>query len=216
MFSISGIVEHLTHFVSHIYMIPESSENGDIRLYKSIDFPLKWEFEKQLMVDVDAADTMLFKNNETWFLLTNICSAKLGDHQSELHIFYSEDFKIGEWKPIESKNPVIFDSLKARNGGFFSHNGKLHRINQVHGKAHYGKSFNVNEIEVLSKESYAEKAVSMVQPNFKDSSTSTHHFNANAEVAVVDFARKERLRKAIKKLKIKNLRAQRKLLSKYN
>ena len=39
-------------------MIPESSENGDIRLYKSIDFPHKWEFEKQLMVDVDAADTM--------------------------------------------------------------------------------------------------------------------------------------------------------------
>ena len=38
----------------NIYMIPESSENGDIRLYRSIDFPLKWEFEKQLMVDVDA------------------------------------------------------------------------------------------------------------------------------------------------------------------
>ena len=30
-----------------IYMVPESSKNSDIRLYKSVDFPLKWKFEKQ-------------------------------------------------------------------------------------------------------------------------------------------------------------------------
>ena len=179
-------------------MIPESCQNADIRLYKSIEFPLKWEFEKQLMADVDAADTMLFKNDNIWFMLTNICSAQMGDHQSELHIFYSEDFKSSVWKPIENGNPVIFDPLKGRNGGFFEHNGKLYRVNQVHGQAHYGKSFNVNEIEVLSKEQYVEKEVSIVQPNFKDSSISTHHFNANGKVAAVDFARMERLRKAIR------------------
>ena len=179
-------------------MIPESSKNSDIRLYKSINFPLKWEFEKQLMVDVDAADTMLFKIDNMWFMMTNICSAKISDHQSELHIFYSEDFKNGKWLPIDSGNPVIFDPLKGRNGGFFLHDGKLYRVNQVHGQSHYGKSFNVNEIDVLSKEKYSETEVSLVQPNFKDTSISTHHFNANASVAVVDFARRERLRKALK------------------
>ena len=181
-----------------IYMVPESSRNTDIRLYKSVDFPLKWELEKQLMVDVDAADTMIFRNDNGWFMLTNICSAQMGDHQSELHIFYSEDFKNDEWRPIESGNPVIFDPLKGRNGGFFSHNGKLYRVNQVHDQSHYGKNFNVNEIDVLSKEKYAEIEVSTVQPNFKDSSISTHHYNANGKVAVVDFARMERLRKALR------------------
>lgn len=181
-----------------IYMVPESSKNSDIRLYKSVDFPLKWKFEKQLISDVDAADTMIFNNDNRWFMLTNICSAQMGDHQSELHIFHSEDFKNDEWRPIESGNPVIFDPLKGRNGGFFAHNGKLYRVNQVHGQSHYGKSFNVNEIDVLSKEKYAETEVSIVQPNFKDSSISTHHFNANGEVAAVDFARIERLRKALR------------------
>ena len=181
-----------------IYMIPETCKNDDIRLYKSTEFPLKWEFERQLMSNVDAADTMLFKNDNIWFMFTNICSAKLGDHQSELHIFYSEDFKSGKWQPIESGNPVIFSPLKGRNGGFFSHSGVLYRVNQVHGQSHYGKSFNVNQIEMLSKNEYVEKEVSLIEPNFKDSSTSTHHFNANEHVAVVDFARSVRLNKAIR------------------
>ncbi len=179
------------------YMIPESNNNSDIRLYKSTDFPMKWKFEKQLMADVDAADTMLFKNDNTWFMLTNICSAKIGDHQSELHIFYSEDFKNDKWLPINGQNPVIFDPLKGRNGGFFVHNGKLYRVNQVHGKEHYGESFSVNEIETLSKKKYVEREVSFIGPSFKEATISTHHFNANTNVAVLDFARRVRLKKAL-------------------
>ena len=183
---------------NEIYMIPETCKNGDIRLYKSTEFPLKWEFERQLMSNVDAADTMLFKHEEIWFMFTNICSAKLSDHQSELHIFYSDDFKSGKWQPIKSGNPVVFSPLKGRNGGFFSHSGVLYRVNQVHGQSHYGKSFNVNQIEVLTKDEYVEKEVSFVEPHFKDLSTSTHHFNANEQVSVVDFARSVRLNEAIK------------------
>ena len=175
-------------------MVPETCKSGDIRLYKSTEFPLRWEFKQRLMSNVDAADTMLFKNDNVWFMLTNICSSKINDHQSELHIFYSEDLMNGEWKPIESGNPVIFDPLKGRNGGFFIHNGAIYRVNQVHGQAHYGRSFNVNLIEVLSKDKYVEKEVSLIEPNFKDSSNSTHHFNANEKVAVVDYAKLERLR----------------------
>jgi len=74
----------------------------------------------------------------------------------------------------------------------------LYRVNQLHGHAHYGKSFNVNQIEVLTKDEYVEKEVSLVEPNFKDLSTSTHHFNANAHVAVVDFARSVRLKDAMR------------------
>ena len=181
-----------------IYMVPESCANGDIRLYKSKEFPLKWEFEQQLMTNVDAADTMLFEHDNLWFMLTNICSAKIGEHQSELHIFYSEDFRNGKWKPIKSGNPVVFNSNEGRNGGFFRHNSVLYRINQVHGKSHYGKSFKINEIEVLSRNQYVEREVSLVEPNFKNASVSTHHFHANEHIAAVDYARLVRLKKAMK------------------
>jgi hypothetical protein len=177
-----------------IYMIPESAKNHDIRLYKSVGFPQRWELDSILMSDISAADTMIFKESGVWYLLTNICSAGFGDHQSELHIFYSDNLHSRSWEPIISDNPVIFDSLRARNGGIFSHNGNIYRVNQVHGHAHYGKSFCVNKILKISENEYLEEAVSEIKSNFKDDIVSTHHFSANETIAAVDFARLQRLK----------------------
>lgn len=181
-----------------IYMIPESHKNSDIRLYRCLEFPNKWELDQVLMSDVSAADTMLIKKQDTWFMLTNICSSGIEDHQSELHIFYSENLKSNTWKPIASGNPVIFDPLKARNGGLFYNNENIYRVNQVHGQAHYGKSFSVNEIVLLSKNEYIEKEVSNINANFKNNIISTHHFNANLTLAAVDYARYQTFKKVLK------------------
>lgn len=180
-----------------VYMIPESHENQDIRLYKCTDFPKKWELEKVLMSNVSAVDTILLKRDDTWFMLTNICSSNAIDH-SELHIFYSDNLKSDFWKPIASGNPVIFDPLMGRNGGLFYHNKKTFRVNQVHGQAHYGKSFNVNEIILLSKNNYIEKKISKVNANFINDIIATHHFSANESLAAIDFTRHQRLKKVLK------------------
>lgn len=181
-----------------IYMIPESHKNSDIRLYRCLEFPNKWELDQVLMSDVSAADTMLIKKQDTWFMLTNICSSGIEDHQSELHIFYSENLKSNTWEPIASGNPVIFDPLKARNGGLFYNNENIYRVNQVHGQADYGKSFSVNEIVLLSKNEYIEKEVSNINANFKNKIISTHHFNANITLAAVDYSRYQRFKKVLK------------------
>ena len=178
----------------NIYMLPETSKNRDIRLYKSINFPYDWELETILMSDLTAADTMVFKRNNTWFMLTNICSANYGDHMSELHIFYSDKLNTKKWKSIEQGNPVIFDPLRARNGGIFLKDGILYRVNQIHGKSHYGKSFCINEIKEISKKQYIENPVCKIDPNFMNGIISTHHFHANEKYAVVDFMRIKRLK----------------------
>lgn len=180
-----------------IFMIPESHENRDIRLYKCQEFPHKWKLEKILMSDVSAVDTIVVKNDQTWFMLTNFCSSQFIDH-SELHIFYSDNLISNSWSPITSSNPVIFDPTKGRNGGMFYHNEKIYRVNQVHGQAHYGKSFDLNEIVVLSKNQYIEKEVLKINANYKKDIIATHHFSANEHVAAVDFTRYQRRRKALK------------------
>ena len=43
------------------YMIPETGGNRTIDLYKCIDFPGNWVFVKNIMKDVNAVDTTLFK-----------------------------------------------------------------------------------------------------------------------------------------------------------
>jgi hypothetical protein len=173
-----------------VYMIPETSMINEIRIYKCVKFPTNWKLEKILMKNVSAADTILIKKNSTWYMLTNICSSNIGDHQSELHIFYSDNFLSQNWKPIQQGNPVIFDSDKARNGGIFYINDKLYRVNQIHGKAQYGKSFGINEIINLTKNSFIEKRVKNINPNFKKKIIGTHHFSSNLAYSVIDYAKK--------------------------
>lgn len=176
-----------------VYMIPESSENKDIRLYKCEKFPSKWTLEKILMSDVSAADTMIFFKNNIWFMLTNIDSANCGDHNSELHVFYTTNFNSNSWKPINPTNPIIFDSLRSRNGGMFSHKGVTYRVNQIQAKGRYGKSFAINKIHEISENEFIEEKISEVSANFKDGIVATHGFSANEKVAAVDYAREQRL-----------------------
>jgi len=177
-----------------IYMIPESVEAKEIRLYKCLDFPTKWALDKTLMKNISAADTMVIKQDNLWFMLTNICSAGIGDYQSELHIFFSNKIDSTHWELIESGNPVIFDSLTARNGGLFYQYGDIYRVNQIQGKSHYGKSFGINKVLRLSASEYHEERVRTINANYKEDLYSTHHFNANSEFAVVDFCRLERIK----------------------
>ncbi len=175
---------------NEIYMIPETSQISEIRLYKCYEYPKKWKLEKILMKNISAADTMLIKKDLTWFMLTNICSSNIDDHQSELHIFYSDNFLSEDWKPINQGNPVIFDSNNAINGEVFYLKNKLYRINQIHAKAHYGKSFGINEIISLNKNNYCEKRLKQINPDFKNKIVGTHHFHENSEYSVIDYVRK--------------------------
>ncbi len=172
-----------------IYMIPESSKNKDIRLYKCIDYPKKWEFLMTLMTNISAVDTMLIKRDGTWYMLTNVCSIGMDDHNSELHIFYSEDIFTTNWLPINEGNPVIFDANKARNAGLVVHEERIYRVNQTHSYEKYGKCFQLNEIIALNHDEYKERFSSEARPSYFNDLTGTHHMHNTSEISVIDFSR---------------------------
>ena len=62
-------------------MIP-SSQTNQIRIYKCINFPLKWELHKILMEKIKAVDTLIFKIKDKWWMLTNIDSRNEGIQSS--------------------------------------------------------------------------------------------------------------------------------------
>lgn len=172
-----------------VYMVPETSSINEIRIYECIEFPLKWKFKMTLMAEVDASDSMIIKKGKFWFLLTNICSVNTGDHLSELHIFYSNNFLTTNWKPLRSGNPVILNSNIARNGGLYKHEGRLFRLSQFHGFSHYGQSINVNEIKSLTINGYKEEFFQAINPKFLQHQKSVHHFFSNNILSVYDFHR---------------------------
>ena len=178
---------------NELYMCPETCEIREIRLYKCTEFPLRWSFHKTLIKDVSAVDTNIFFFKDRWWLLTSIDSSEIGDH-SELHVFYSDAFDSDAWKP-HAKNPVIFDSERARNGGFFYDGEKLLRVFQRHGFASlYGQSMGIAQIKDLGMETYGEEVVSRIEPRFAPKIVGTHSFSYYNGLLAIDFMKVERVK----------------------
>lgn len=57
-------------FNGSIYMIPETSEKREIRLYKSVSFPYQWEFDRVLVDGVDAVDSTIRIENGMLYIFT--------------------------------------------------------------------------------------------------------------------------------------------------
>jgi len=57
-------------YMDQFYMIPESSGNSTIELYRSVQFPFEWEFVKNIMEGVKAVDTTFFQKDGKCWLYT--------------------------------------------------------------------------------------------------------------------------------------------------
>ena len=169
------------------YMCPETHQAKEIRLYKSSEFPRKWELVKVLMSGVSAVDSNIFRLHGKWWMLTNIDTSKTGEHCSELHLFFSKDLLDDIWHP-HPLNPIIFNSEIARNGGFIIENDNLYRVYQKQGWDNYGEGLGVSRIVKINEFEYQEDSMFEISPSFFDNIKGTHTYNYKNGLAVIDFS----------------------------
>lgn len=179
---------YIFEFDGELFMCPETIAERDIRLYRCIEFPLKWEFYKTIIQDVSAADTVIFFHGQYWWLFSNIDASPVGEHYSQLHIFYASNPLSDEWIQHQG-NPVIFDPLRARNGGLISDESGMYRVYQRHGFDVYGEAVGVAKITNLDPETYTEESLFEIEPKFFEDLTGTHTFNFQDGLLVFDFAK---------------------------
>jgi hypothetical protein len=177
---------------SQLFMCPETAEAGDIRIYKCLDFPLKWRLHRVLKSGVKAVDTSIFKYGEKWWMLTNIDSSASGDNSSELHVFYAETYDTDDWK-AHPLNPVIFDSQRARNGGLLLDGRDVYRVFQVQGFDLYGESMGMARITELTTETYLEEVECQIPAKFMEKLKGTHTFSYSQGLVAIDLVRVERI-----------------------
>lgn len=178
-----------------LFLLPEAHESKEIRLYKCIDFPRKWEVAATLMTDVAAVDSMIVFRGGLYWLFTNIDTSSRNDFNSELHLFSSTELQTANWNP-HPDNPVVFDSLGGRNGGLFEDNGHLYRVGQEQGFSIYGKVMSIRLVEQLSMDGYQEREVARVSPDFIENGQGTHTFSFAASILCGDIYRPSRLARA--------------------
>lgn len=175
-----------------IFMIPESSENRDVRLYRAVDFPMKWELSTQLLTDISAVDSLIYRRNQDYFLLTTVDTFELGDHATNLNIYRSSQLVSSIWFEF-NLNPVIRDSEKGRNAGKYDVNLNTNvRIGQVSEFGSYGKRIRFFVVQDLSLEEYSEVEMDLPELDIPMDSQAHHHLSSIRDLHAFDFARFER------------------------
>lgn len=139
----------------NIYMMPESSVKGDLRLYRATDFPLKWTLEK-IILSKPLINSFIIPHDGKFWLFASDHSGISTKINGQLEIWYSNS-PIGPWRP-HKKNPVCNTdkSIGARNGGRpFMYNGDLFRIGQDSSEA-FGHGIRVFRVETLTADEFKE------------------------------------------------------------
>lgn len=168
-----------------IYMIPETSANKTIELYKCVSFPDKWEFQMNLMENLHAVDTTIHFHNGKYWMFVNIKENKGASAWDELFLFYAETLFTQAWKP-HPQNPVISDVRQSRPAGhLFIHEGKLYRPSQDC-SCTYGYATNINEVLTLNEKVYSESKITTLFPEWNDKVTGVHTLSYSNGLCVLD------------------------------
>ena len=132
------------------YMIPETHNRHEVRLYRARVFPTSWVFERTLLSGAAFTDSSIIRHREKWWLFTNLP----GD--ATFSIFHADALD-DAWTP-HSRNPILRDARdRSRSAGrIISSRGRMFRLAQDNTES-YGLRVNAYEITALTPTEYTER-----------------------------------------------------------
>lgn len=144
---------HVFNTQNGIYMIPETSGNRTIELYKCIEFPLKWKLEKILVKDIYAVDSNYFSYAGKSFLVTYIYE----NEKPHLEV-YSVDER---WNMRLLQKKEYKENTGRGAGNFIINKDSIIRPTQNQ-KNKYGESIYLKKCTIDQEDVYNEKIVSEI------------------------------------------------------
>ena len=169
-----------------IYMIPESGENGDIRLYRASHFPMEWVLVKVLAQGANYVDTSFIRD-----ISANNAILNTQDWDTRQSVYFKFDLNNMELTRLPD-NPQMKNE---RNGGnVFDEDGVSYRVLQDCSRQ-YGEKLLIRRIDNDDFEGGLASDASVLEivpkdlklDNFKYVPTICHTYNRSERLEVIDF-----------------------------
>ena len=164
----------IINFENNIYMIPETSCDNEVSLYKSTceNFPNTWKKDKILLRGKDFQDPVFFKKDDIYYLFVST------DQDKFLRIYFSEHLINNDFIEHPLSPVYKLDYTARAAGNFFEIENKLIRPSQY--KFH-GNQILFHEIKKLSKTEFEEVNVNELKKlkNNLYAENGVHHINVN-------------------------------------
>lgn len=164
-----------------LYMIPETHEAKQVRLYENVQFPSEWKLRKIIIPDVDYVDSSVLVNETKIY----IESFDLALGLPQLHIF---DFETDELSMIKGEKDKF---IQRRPGGNFIRygDGVIHTLQNCDNA--YGAFLHIAKVERFDKNGLEEIelgkfSTNNIRTNAKCHFIRNHTFNKCGEFEVID------------------------------
>lgn len=165
------------------YMVPETAQAGQVRLYRSEHFPGGWVLDRVLLDGVPGTDATFLEHGGEWWMFVNV-RAPGGSSWDELHLYRSAS-RLGPYEP-HPLNPVVSDVRRARPAGPVAvRDGRLFRPAQD-SSGWYGRALAVMEITRLDRTGYEEVEAARLEPDLVPGSFCLHTLVAGGMLEIVD------------------------------
>lgn len=162
------------------YMIPETSANQTVELYRAEDFPMKWKKVSNLITGERYVDTSVVKQGDSYFAV----SYKKNEHGWSLDAF-SLDMENNQMTKLGSKT---YKTNTGRPGGGFICGENLERPAQ-NCASKYGENLIIYKIDQLDGIGYEEHEVGKVTVHdipMKSAPNRVHTYNQDSLYECVD------------------------------
>lgn len=165
------------------YMTVESRSLNRVSLYRASGFPLGWDRVADLVTGRACVDPVLHFHDNHWYLFATVAENRNSTWE-ELFLFVSEQLT-GPFLPHPA-NPILSDARRARPAGrLFHHEGRLIRPSQDCASG-YGSAVVFNEVLELTPQSYSERSISRLAPDWSDSLVACHTYSAAGGIELLD------------------------------
>ena len=135
------------------YMIPETYQKSEVRLYRATNFPYGWTYAGTLISGRYFVDPQVFYYNNKWWMFVSTTG------NSNCYLYYSSNLTAG-WLEHPASPIVRNDATKARGGGraFVFDSDRIIRVAQNTGPS-YGAQVRAFEVDLLTENVYQEHEI---------------------------------------------------------
>jgi hypothetical protein len=166
-----------------IWMIPESSANRTVTLYRADPFPYRWVVEEILLADIQAGDATVTWHAGSFWMFT-ATRDEAGSWSDTLSIFTAPRLQ-GPWRP-HAANPVLIDQTAARPAGAMVwRHGTLWRPVQDC-SAGYGTGVGLAEVTRLDHGGFSQKVHTVLRPDSSWPGRRLHTLNRAGRLECID------------------------------
>jgi hypothetical protein len=166
-----------------IWMIPESSANRRVSLYRADPFPQRWVKEADLLTGIEASDATIVRHGGRYWMFAAVRDG--GGAYSDVLCLFSAPRLVGPWTP-HPLNPVLVDAQSARPAGnVVSLGGRLWRpVQDCRGG--YGSALGIAEITRLDEEGFEQSLRAILRPGAQWPGRRFHTLNSAGSLECID------------------------------